>query len=735
MNVHEKIYVIMAMLNTSLRQRLKSIATCDICEGLLDNPQEWPCLHHSCSKCLPEEKGRDSGTCDQLYILCPKCDSRCTRDEIKHKAFLEGIVMAVKQEESGKECVKFQVASENEADEIAEGVFQSESSGIESFSNTGAPEKHSKSKFNTLGESLTEADLSKATLRQTKYGSRALQRHKTLPVGGFTEQGKTVRRDIVYELDDNNETADDSVITFDTFCENHEDNKVIYYCMTCKELICAKCRYVSHPKHLVLKVKEAFTTEKDSVMNKLKWIQQYNDSVERQITKIEALEEAKRNHRKDMLAKISDAKAKALARVESDFTVLSSKIEERFNSNMVELESAKSVMKKCHKTNDKIYSWTSSLLGAVGGPEILLELKSDLIEKVTSTIDQLGLSGMDDIYLPDKYHQFSQYTSGCNVIGSLTDVSLSETDFETVDGDQLSVCESQNRSDEETEKLPSAELDFRNISPFLLNNLHKDTAIQIRSFKPKNWCHRLCYFEGKIWCPSCFSSVIDIYDISGLFVRSVMCKGADSCRSIHPVKRHQVIVAAKKGLFVIDTETQKQMKLYSGTFRDVSANQEVIVAVQERGAFCDTVHVLSTGDFAPRHTFTLGSSFCKRLIVKGDELFVSFHEPYKQSYVSVYKLDGTEIFKSGIHGRGVNKVDCPLLGCIDGEDNVLVADVYNSYIQVMDRKGNWSRVTQQSKHPYDALIIDGEQMLLLCNDNASTRFNVVGGSHIYVYQL
>lgn len=57
---------------------------------------------------------------------------------------------------------------------------------------------------------------------------------------------------------------------------------------------------------------------------------------------------------------------------------------------------------------------------------------------------------------------------------------------------------------------------YRHTSIVKLKSINDDILFNMENFKLANMCVRLCYFDGKLWCPCCNddgNGRIDVYDL------------------------------------------------------------------------------------------------------------------------------------------------------------------------------------------------------------------------------
>ena len=91
---------------------------------------------------------------------------------------------------------------------------------------------------------------------------------------------------------------------------------------------------------------------------------------------------------------------------------------------------------------------------------------------------------------------------------------------------------------------------FRNNFP-ALHRLSDQSHFLLKKFKLKRSCFRLCYYDNSIYCCCYSDSSIDVYTLSGGFIRSIALSDIRDLRALHPLSTGLLVMASGNGLFIM----------------------------------------------------------------------------------------------------------------------------------------------------------------------------------------
>ena len=82
---------------------------------------------------------------------------------------------------------------------------------------------------------------------------------------------------------------------FNGFCKRHDDQKILFYCRKCNDLVCAMCKMLSHPSHSCVDVDLARIELDNIIKNGLVRYRRQAAKTNKEIDRLVKVQEQKRN--------------------------------------------------------------------------------------------------------------------------------------------------------------------------------------------------------------------------------------------------------------------------------------------------------------------------------------------------------------------------------------------------------------------------------------------------------
>ena len=289
-----------------------------------------------------------------------------------------------------------------------------------------------------------------------------------------------------------------------------------------------------------------------------------------------------------------------------------------------------------------------------------------------------------------------------------------------------------NRSFDQTH--PANDHDPNIYNDYLIRLCRKKYT-QVTAIKTEHTLGRSCCFNNDLYltCPS--EDCIIGCTLDGHVVGKSCVDGVTWPRSLQPISSQHLVLAANRGLFVIEGEGREVHSLMKGNFLDAHCNDEYIVAIEhaaetgywDNGDYneLDVIHVFSIHHPHKYAQFSFINGNARSIRISGDRIYIS---DWNTHQVSVYSLKGAKIGHFGRFRKLYSEpgdLYFPVVCICNKSGRILVADSGHQCLQMFyPGLGKWKVVSglNLKEEPLDVIFVENKMLVL--HYNGCTVFKI-----------